>query len=136
MASAGWTKDGKWALVYDRYDVWAVSPDGAASRKLTNGRASELQFRVVRLDTRDDEEERGIDPVKAAAVARRESGDAGYRILFAGDFECGQPQKLLMGPKNYRALGKAKDADVVMVTATTFHDRAGYSRSPIRRSGR
>ena len=45
--TAGWTKDGKWALVYDRFDVWAVSPEGAASSKLTNGRASELQFRVV-----------------------------------------------------------------------------------------
>ena len=49
--TAGWTKDGKWALVYDRYDVWAVSPEGAAARKLTSGRAAELQFRVVRLDT-------------------------------------------------------------------------------------
>ena len=24
--AGGWTKDGKWALVYDKYDVWAVSP--------------------------------------------------------------------------------------------------------------
>jgi hypothetical protein len=25
--TAGWTKDGKYALIYDRYDVWAVSPE-------------------------------------------------------------------------------------------------------------
>ena len=46
--TAGWTKDGRWALVYDRYDVWAVSPEGAAARKLTNGRSTGVQFRVVR----------------------------------------------------------------------------------------
>ncbi len=121
--TAGWTKDGKWALVYDRYDVWAVSPEGAAARKLTSGRASELQFRIVRLDTGDDEEERGIDVSKPVLLRAEnlETRESGFYSL-AG-MNGGQPQRLIMGPKNYRALGKAKDADVVMVTATTFHDQ-------------
>ncbi|HWZ32259.1 MAG TPA: prolyl oligopeptidase family serine peptidase [Bryobacteraceae bacterium] len=121
--TAGWTKDGKWALVYDRYDVWTVSPDGAAARKLTNGRGSELQFRVARLDSADDEEERGIDPAKplffrAENLHTRDSG-----IYSLANLMGALPQRLIMGPKNYRVLGKAKDADVVMVTATTFHDQ-------------
>jgi len=33
------------------------------------------------------------------------------------------PQRLLFGPKSYRTVGKAKDADVVLVTATTFYDQ-------------
>jgi dipeptidyl aminopeptidase/acylaminoacyl peptidase len=121
--SSGWTKDGKWALIYDMYDVWAVAPDASASRKLTNGRASKLQFRVARLDAPDPEEDRGIDPTKALLfrVENVETRDTGYYSL--ASFEKGDPQKLLMGPKNYRALGKAKDADVVMITATTFHDQ-------------
>jgi dipeptidyl aminopeptidase/acylaminoacyl peptidase len=121
--TAGWTKDGKWALVYDRYDVWAVSADGAASRKLTSGRTSELQYRVARLETPDDEEERGIDPSKPVLLRAEnlETRETGFYSL-AG-LDRGQPVKLLMGAKSYRVLGKAKDADVVMLTATTFHDQ-------------
>lgn len=121
--SAGWTKDGKWALVYDEYDVWALSADGLAMKRLTDGRASHLQFRVVRLDVNDDEEERGIDPAKPLLlrVENTETRDSGFYSL--ASIDRGTPEKLLMGPKNYRALGKAKDADVVMVTATTFRDQ-------------
>ncbi len=121
--SAGWTKDGKWALLYDNYDVWAVSPDGGMAKKLTAGRASHTQFRVVRLDTDDGEEERGIDPAKPLLLRAEntETRDTGFYSL-AG-IDQGTPQKLLMGPKNYRTLGKAKDADVVMMTATTFKDQ-------------
>ena len=121
--SAGWTRDSKWALVYDRYDVWAVSPEGAAARKLTDGRASELQFRVARLDTPDEEEDRGIDPAKPLLfrVENLPTRDSGFYSL--AKLAAPQAQKLVMGSKNYRALGRAKDADVVMVTATTFHDQ-------------
>lgn len=121
--SAGFTKDGKWAIVYDEYDVWAVSPDGASSKKLTDGRSSHLEFRVVRLDqAADEEEERGIDPTKPLLLRAEntETRDSGFYSL---SLDKGTPQKLLMGPKNYRTLGKAKDADVLMVTASTFHDQ-------------
>jgi dipeptidyl aminopeptidase/acylaminoacyl peptidase len=121
--SSGWTKYGKWALIYDQFDVWAVAPDGSGSRKLTNGRASKLQFRVARLDAPDPEEDRGIDPTKPLLfrVENVETRDTGFYSL--ASLQRGEPQKLLMGAKNYRALGKAKDADVVMLTATTFHDQ-------------
>lgn len=117
----GWTKDSKLALVYDRYDIWAVSPEGAPARKLTNGRAAGLEFRVVR-ENPGDEEERGIDTTKpmllrAENLDTRDSGF--YSLASFGE----APRKLLMGPKNYRIVGKAKDAGVMLVTATTFHDQ-------------
>jgi dipeptidyl aminopeptidase/acylaminoacyl peptidase len=121
--SAGWSKDGKWAFVYDRFDVWAVSADGTANRKLTNGRASQVEYRVVRLDNQADEEERGIDTSSAILFRAEniETRESGFYSLASMDR--GQPVKLLMGPKNYRVMGKAKDADVLMATATTFHDQ-------------
>jgi dipeptidyl aminopeptidase/acylaminoacyl peptidase len=121
--SAGWTKDGKWALVYDRYDVWAIAPATLNARKLTNGRDSRLQFRLVRLDRSDDEEERGLDPAKPLLFRAENlnTRDSGFYSL--ARFESGEPQRLLMGAKNYRALLKAKDADVIALTATTFHDQ-------------
>jgi hypothetical protein len=119
---AGWTKDSKWAFLYDRYDVWAVAADGSSSRKITDGRASNLQYRLTRLDP-PDEEARGIDSTKLLLfrVENLETRDTGFYTL-AG-LDRGQPQRLLLGPKSYRTVGKAKDADVVLVTATTFHDQ-------------
>jgi hypothetical protein len=33
-----------------------------------------------------------------------------------------QPRRLVMGPTNYRVVAKAREADVVIATAETFHD--------------
>jgi len=121
--TAGWTNDSKWAVLYDRYDVWAVAADGSSARKLTGGRGSDLEFRVVRTDSDADEEARGIDPTKplllrAENLETRESG-----FYSASALNGSQVHKLISGPKNYRVLGKAQDADVLMVTATTFKDQ-------------
>ena len=120
--SAGWTKDGKSVLLYDRYDVWSVAADGSSARKITDGRAANLQFRVVRLDV-STEEEPGLDPAKPLVFRAEnlETRESGFYSLPSMDR--GQPHRLLWGAKNYRTLGKAKDADVVLLTATTFHDQ-------------
>src|SRR5258706_1270296 len=123
--NGGWTKDSKWVLLYDRYDVWAVSPATLASQKLTNGRESKIQFRVARLDrAADDEEERGIDPEKPLLLRAEnlETRDTGFYSLAKLDGSA-QPKKLLMGAKSYRTVAKAKDADVILLTATTFRDQ-------------
>jgi hypothetical protein len=35
--SAGWTSDGKSVLVYDRYDIWGIAPDGSGAKNITAG---------------------------------------------------------------------------------------------------
>src|SRR5207244_11732907 len=59
---AGWTKDDHDVLIYDRFDVWQVSPDGSGAKDLTDGlgRRDHLQFRYVGLDLK----ERSIDRMK------------------------------------------------------------------------
>jgi len=123
LGNAGWTKDGKHVLLYDRYDVWAVSPDTQTGERLTNGGPSHLQFRVVQLDRSDDEEDRGIDSAKPLLLRAEnlETRDTGFFSL--PKVEKGlTAKKLIMGAKAYRAISKAKDADVVLMTETTFHD--------------
>jgi dipeptidyl aminopeptidase/acylaminoacyl peptidase len=122
--TAGWTADGKYVLLYDRFDIWQVSPDGKSAKNITNayGRRENIQFRVVRLDRDDDDEPRGIDPAKplllrAESLANRDTG------FWRTQLNASQaPRKLMMGPRNYRALSKAKDADVILLTASTFRD--------------
>jgi dipeptidyl aminopeptidase/acylaminoacyl peptidase len=116
---AGWTKDDASVLIYDRYDIFQLSPDGSNGKVLTEGigRRDQIQFRYVRLDPR----ERTIDPaapllLHAENLVTRDSGF--YRDKIGG----GLPEKLIMGPKDYNNPTKAKDADVLMFTASRFDE--------------
>jgi dipeptidyl aminopeptidase/acylaminoacyl peptidase len=116
---AGWTKDDREVLLYDRFDVWQVSPDGTNAKNLTDGvgRRESVQFRYVRLDPK----ERSIDPAKPLLLHAEnlETRDSGfYRDKING----GVPEKLVMGAKDFNNPTKAKDADVLMFTASRFDE--------------
>src|SRR2546423_1021763 len=116
---AGWTKDDASVLIYDRFDVWQISPDGSGAKTLTDGlgRRDHLQLRYVRLDPK----ERSIDPAKTLLLhaENEDTRDSGfYRDRING----GLPEKLIMGAKDYNNPTKAKDADVLMFTASRFDE--------------
>ena len=116
---AGWTRDDHDVLIYDRYDVWQVSPDGGGAKNLTDGvgRRDKVAFRYVRLDPK----ERSIDPAKPLLLhaENEETRDSGfYRDRING----GLPEKLVMGAKDFNNPTKAKDADVLMFTASRFDE--------------
>jgi len=120
--NGGWTRDGKFVLLYDRYDIWAVSPDGAA-RNITSGagRRNHLQFRIS--GEQPEEEPRVVESEKPLLLRAENlaTRDTGFFKLTSLDGRA-EPTKLLMGSKNYRMLAKARAADVILVTATTFND--------------
>jgi dipeptidyl aminopeptidase/acylaminoacyl peptidase len=115
---AGWTRDDKDVLIYDRYDVWQIAPDGSHAKNLTDGvgRKEKTQLRYVRLDPK----ERSIDPDKPMLLQaeNQETRDSGfYRDKVNSD---ALPQKLLMAAKDFNNPTKAKDADVLIMTASRF----------------
>ena len=116
---AGWTKDDREVLIYDRYDIWQVAPDGGGAKNLTDGigRRDKIVFRYVRLDPK----ERSIDPTRPLLLhaENEETRDSGfYRDKVNG----GLPEKLLMAAKDFNNPTKAKDADVLMLTASRFDE--------------
>lgn len=116
--SAGWTKDDRDVLIYDRYDIWQISPDGSNAKNLTDGvgRKDKTVLRYVRLDPR----ERSIDPDKPMLLQadNEETHDTGfYRDKVNSTLA---PQKLLMASKDFGNPTKARDADVLMLTASRF----------------
>jgi dipeptidyl aminopeptidase/acylaminoacyl peptidase len=116
---AGWTKDDREVLLYDRFDIWQVSADGSGAKNLTDGvgRKESIQFRYVRLDPK----ERSIDPAKPLLLhaENEETRDSGfYRDKING----GLPEKLVMGAKDFNSPTKARDADVLMFTASRFDE--------------
>ena len=115
--SAGWTADEKYILLYDKFDIWQVAPDGSSAKNLTDGvgRREKIQLRYVRLDP----QERAIDAAKPLLLRAENDWtlDSGfYRDKING----GMPEKLVMAAKAFNNPAKAKDADVYLLSASTF----------------
>ncbi len=115
----GWTEGEKYLLLYDQYDIWQVAPDGSGAKNLTDGvgRKEKIEFRYVRLDP----DEKFIAPnrpmlLQAENEWTRDSGF--YRDRVDG----GLPEKLIMAAKNFSNPSKAKSADVLLLTASTFNE--------------
>jgi dipeptidyl aminopeptidase/acylaminoacyl peptidase len=120
---AEWTKDDKYILLDDRYDVWQIAPDGSSAVNLTRGMGRELhlQLRTIRQRREADSDEKGIDPTKpillrAEDTVTRDSGFFTTRI----DAKT-LPTKLILSADDYNLPIKAKDADVYALTAQTFN---------------
>jgi dipeptidyl aminopeptidase/acylaminoacyl peptidase len=118
---AGWTDGDEELLVYDRYDIWAVDPEGrSAPRNVTDGlgRRDSLQFRYVQLDP----EARSISPGKPMLLEafNRKTKSAGfYRDRVRGD---SQPRELVYADRRFSNPTKAKDADVLMFTRQSVEE--------------
>ncbi len=120
---AGWTRDARYVLLYDRYDIWRCAPDGSSAVNLTQGtgRRNHLEFRVVRFVT-DDPESRWIDPserllLRAENDQTRDSGFYGTSLDAQGP-----PRKLIFAARNYAVPIKARDAEVYVTAASTFSE--------------
>ncbi len=44
--SPGWTKGDGQMIIYDRYDIWLVAPDGTVAERITNGRERQITYRI------------------------------------------------------------------------------------------
>jgi dipeptidyl aminopeptidase/acylaminoacyl peptidase len=117
----GWTKDEKYVLLYDQYDIWQVAADGSSAKNLTDGvgRKEKTIFRYLRFD--DDDGERAIDPTKPLLLSAENewTRDSGF---YRDRIDGGMPEKLVMAARDFGNPTKAKNADVVLLTASTFNE--------------
>jgi dipeptidyl aminopeptidase/acylaminoacyl peptidase len=110
----GWIKGDKELLVYDEYNVWALSPDGKTARKLTDGEKEEIQYRLYRLDNEDP----FIDDAKPVYFSTY--GDKSKKFGFSR-LEKGKLSKLLFEDATLTRLNKAKDASVFTYAKQDFN---------------
>lgn len=123
--NAGWTKDGKYVLVYDQFDIWRFTPDGSEAVNLTRGMGRKLQYemRLVRLNTdRSDPDSKWIDSTKPLLIRAddKDRHDTGFfRVKIDAKSD---PERLIVAPKNFTAPVQAKNADVMLFTGQTFQE--------------
>ncbi|MBN1273337.1 MAG: S9 family peptidase [Candidatus Aminicenantes bacterium] len=117
---AGWTEGDASLLIYDRYDIWEILPDGSRTRMVTEGegRKNHLTFRYVRLDR----EERFISPDKKILL-RAVNEDTMAQGIFRDQVKGSTPpEKLIMEDKAFRDYGKAEEADVLLYCRMSFDE--------------
>jgi dipeptidyl aminopeptidase/acylaminoacyl peptidase len=115
---AGWTKDDASIILYDKFDLWQVSPDGSHATKLTDGAADQVRHRYVKLNPRDE----FIDTDKPMYLSMfgiwtKKSGYARLNPDASGKFT---EEHLIWQDKSVNQLGKAKDAEVFEYVVQTF----------------
>lgn len=115
--SAGWSADDHEFLFYDRYDIWAVSPNDVSSpRNVTGGlgREQNLQFRYVELDP---DEESIPDQLMLSAFDLDTKASGFYQVEIDSD---GNPEELVMMDQRFGFLEKAENADQLLFTRESF----------------
>jgi dipeptidyl aminopeptidase/acylaminoacyl peptidase len=118
--SAGWTTGDGSVLIYDKYDIWEIKPDGTGARMVTNGegRKQKIVFRYRSLDP----EERAIPTTKPLLLAANEDkteASGFYRVPFTGT---AAPTKVVMLDKAFGNITKAKNADRLVFTLARFEE--------------
>lgn len=120
FGTGGWTMGDRSVLLYDKYDVWEVAPDGSKATRLTDGAADQVRHRVVRLDV----EEPRVDLSRPVYVALYGEKTKKYGY---GTMARGRPvDRMVFLDKNVTRISKAKDADVFAYLVQGFDDSPDY----------
>jgi dipeptidyl aminopeptidase/acylaminoacyl peptidase len=129
---AGWAKDDKAVLIYDKFDLWRVAADGSGAQRLTDGASAEVRHRLVRPDRAESRRRRrppgsapsdgdeGIDLEKPVylSIYGEWTKKSGYARLEPS----GRVNRLVWLDENVGSLAKAKDADVYGYVAQDYDD--------------
>lgn len=118
----GWSEDGKFVLLSDKWDVWKVPAEGGNGVNITgNGREDAIRYqRYLQLDP----EEKGIDlsrPLYFTAYGEW-TKKAGIALV---DTDKPGAEKLLWDDAFF-SLMKARNADVYLYTRQTYEDYPDY----------
>ena len=113
--SAGWTKNDKTILIYDRYDLWEFNPENKTSKRLTKGRETYTTYRIVKLD----QDKRYIDKSEKILMTTFDelTKNSGY---FEYSYKKNSGIQLLNGPYRYSVPKKARLNDIVIFTRQSF----------------
>lgn len=118
---AGWTAGDRSMLVYDRYDVWELDPQGRRPARVVTdsvGRRGRMALRMVDLDP----EERSIDPARPLyfqALADETKAGGFWRDDLRTN---APPTRLVMEDRRFGSLRRARDADVFLFTRQTVQE--------------
>ncbi|MEX1182123.1 MAG: prolyl oligopeptidase family serine peptidase, partial [Gemmatimonadota bacterium] len=120
FGTGGWTTDDRSVLLYDKYDIWEVRPDGSRAVNLTNGAAERIRHR--RMWLRPDHNVVDLSADVYVSLYGDTTKQSGY-----GRLRAGRPvERLVFLDRSVTRLGKAEDADVYAWRVEGFDDSPDY----------
>lgn len=112
----GWLDQDSAVLLYDKYDIWKVAPDGSSAVKLTDGAAGEIRHRVVANLNPDAESLESKKPIYVSLFGYW-SKKSGYATL-----EGAKETHLVLEDLGISRLVKARDADAYAYSKESFEE--------------
>jgi fermentation-respiration switch protein FrsA (DUF1100 family) len=82
---AGCTKDSKFVLIYDQFDIWKLGSDGSSVQRLTKGREENIVFRIAETE-KNGEKLKTFDLSRKIMLSSKNivNWSTGYFLLNAG----------------------------------------------------
>jgi dipeptidyl aminopeptidase/acylaminoacyl peptidase len=117
---AEWLADDAGFLVYDKYDIWQLDPQGLKAPVCVTGgvgRKTKTSYRYVPLDP----EEKFIDPAKPMML-RSQREDNKHMGLATLDIKNASPVKMMEGPYSVKGIVSASQANVIGYTKESFRE--------------
>ncbi len=118
--AAGWSKEDKYLLLYDRYDIWKFNPTGAEQpiNLTVNGKEKRLMYRIQ--PTKKEERFIDLDEIQLLTGFNEESKATGF---YTANFKkAAQPKTVLSGSFKATFIAKAKNTNAVIYKTETFMD--------------
>ena len=117
-----WMENDQYVLIYDRYDVWQVDPEGIEkSVRLTDGRKNKTEYRYVNTDP----DEKYIKPGQKMLMRIFDEKDKSSGLAILDKASNNATSLIFKEPVSLGfAIQKAKDADVLMYTKESFTQSA------------
>jgi len=112
---AGWLNDSSEILVYSKYDIWSFNVNTKQAKRLTNGKKSNTQYRVIKLD-KNQVAFNNNDTLLLSAI-NLQSKQSEVAKLNLATLEV---TELLTGNKRFDVIKKAKHADKYLFTEQTY----------------
>lgn len=121
---AGWTREDRAVLLYDKRDIWEVRPDGTGAVRLTDGAPGDVRHRYARLDPDEEFIDRET-PLVVSTFGLR-SKKSGYARIAPGAPSGSSVTSLTWLDKRVDRLAKAKKADRHAYVVQAFDDSPDY----------
>jgi len=103
---AGWITDSSQVLAYSKYDIWAFDVKTQQAKRLTNGKQSNTQYRVIKLDKTQVGFKKD-DTLLVSAINLQTKQSEVAKL----DLTTSTVTKVLSGNKRFDVVKKAKTAD-------------------------
>jgi dipeptidyl aminopeptidase/acylaminoacyl peptidase len=120
---AGWSRDDRSVLLYDKFDIWEVNAAGAGATRLTSGAAEHVRHRYVRLDPDEEFIDRS-SPMLVSQFGLR-SKKSGYAHVGTDSAAPAVSSRVWLD-KRVDRLVKAKKADRGAYVVQAFDDSPDY----------